>query len=164
MACLLLIATGLARGRAADTRELTLAPIGPAAVEKPGAGTNGTLVVYSAYDVSAHFQGIEQHYYHTDYQLCSKDGHLLRRVHNDSGTVLPGPTGVVLAPGTYRVVAEANGYGKVTVPVVIRAGLTTVVHLEGGGGWKAGTRPPLDSAVLLPSGQRAGWSATVAAR
>lgn len=164
LACLLFVVAGVGSVGAGDNGGLTLAPVGPAAVEKPSAGTNGTLVVYSAFDSSAHFGGIPQHLYHTDYRLCAEDGHSLRTVHNDSGTVVPGPTAVVLAPGNYRVIAQANGYGKVTVPVVVRSGLTTMVHLEGGGNWKAGMRPPIENAVLLPSGQRAGWSASVAAR
>jgi hypothetical protein len=51
---------------------------------------------------------------------------------NDNGTSWEGPAEVQLPPGKYRVVARANGYGTVTVPVTVAAKQTTTVHLEGG--------------------------------
>ena len=159
VASVLLLAVVPAITYAAGRHGLILDTVGPVASATPAPGTNGALVVYSAFDVSGHFQGIPQHLYHTDYEIRSDNDKVLRTVHNDSDTVVPGPAEVVLPPGKYRVVAQANGYGKVIVPVEVRSGLTTIVHLEGGGDWKTGTRPPPENAVLLPSGQRVGWKA-----
>ena len=57
----------------------------------------------------------------------------------------------------YRVVAQANGYGRVTIPVVIEAHQTTVLHLEGGGSWPSEAEFNQTNAVRLPDGQIIGW-------
>jgi hypothetical protein len=88
------------------------------------------LVVYTAPDPHAHFDGTPYHLYYSDYEVRSEDGALVRKVHNDSGSVIEGPVEVNLPAGKYRVHARANGYGWVTVPVLIEAGKVTTVHLE----------------------------------
>jgi hypothetical protein len=97
---------------------------------------------------------------HTDYEIFSEDGKRLRRVHNDSDTMLAGPIRVELPSGTFRVVARANRFGYVTVPVIIRGGKTTVVHLEGGGSWRDRDEMIRVGAVRLPDGRVVGWKAT----
>jgi hypothetical protein len=88
------------------------------------------LIVYTATDPHAHFDGSSYHMYYSDYEVRSEAGDLIKKVHNDSGTVIEGPVEVKLPAGRYRVHARANGYGWVTVPVVIEAGRVTTVHLD----------------------------------
>ena len=147
-------------GCSSDRNALVLAPVGPA----PGqpsttfSSTNGTLVVYSACDVSANWNARDpRRPVYSDYKIFSGDGNLLRAVHNDSGTMLQDAVPVELPPGKYRVVASANGYGRVTIPVVIVACQTTVLHLEGGGAWPDESAFNPTNAVRLPDGQIIGW-------
>lgn len=72
---------------------------------------------------------------HSRYKILSPDGTLLHEIRNDPGNKIGGPTQVPLAAGSYTVVARANGYRTVEVPVVIAGDKTTVLHLEGGGSW-----------------------------
>jgi len=65
----------------------------------------------------------------------------------------------VLQPGKYEVVARANGYGEVTVPVVVEAQRTTVLHLEGGAPWHPRPAFDPDNSVSLPDGRVIGWKA-----
>jgi hypothetical protein len=62
--------------------------------------------------------------------------------------------------GAYLVAARANGYGKVIVPVVIRANQVTRVHLEGSPAWPNGRELAKSNPVLLPGGEIAGWRAS----
>ena len=73
---------------------------------------------------------------------------------------LEGPKRVQLPVGTYRVVARANGYGVVTVPVIIRADQVTTVHLEGGPSWQNRSQLGQSNPVRLPDGEIAGWRAS----
>jgi len=91
---------------------------------------SSALVVYTAPDPHAHFDGTSYHMYYSDYDVRSEDGTLVRKVHNDSGTAVEGPVQVRLPAGRYRVHARANGYGWVIVPVVIEQGKVTTVHLD----------------------------------
>ena len=126
---------GLLSGCTSDRSRLVLDPVGPRSLQTPAINSqNGTLVVYSAYDAGANFNARDPYRpIHSDYKIFSLDGSLLRAVHNDSGTILQDAVPVELPTGKYRVVANANGYGHVTIPVVIEACQTTVLHLEGGG-------------------------------
>lgn len=119
---------------------------------------NGTLVVYSAYDVGANWNARDpRRPVYSDYKIFSRDGNLLRAVHNDSGTMLQNAVPVELPAGKYRVVASANGYGRVTIPVVIEVNQTTILHLEGGGSWPNEAEFNQTNAVCLPDGQIIGW-------
>ena len=139
---------------------LVLDPVGPPPLASPGAGPTGTLMVYSAYEQGAEFNSPYYRRQHSDYQIFSADGKLLQAVHNDSGTLLITPKRIELPVGTYRIVAQANSYGRVTVPVVIGAQQVTPVHLEGNPHWP--NRPELakSNPVRLPDGEIAGWRAT----
>ena len=59
-------------------------------------------------------------------------------------------------PGEYHVIARANGYGYVTVPVIIEARRSTVLHLEGDGSWPDESMFNQTNAVRLPDGQIVG--------
>ena len=115
-------------------------------------------MVYSAYDVDANWNARDpRRPVYSDYKIFSEDGMLLRSVHNDSGTILQNPALAALSAGKYRVVANANGYGHVTIPVFIKAGQTTVLHLEGGDSWPNQAEFNQTNAVRLPDGQIVGW-------
>jgi hypothetical protein len=66
---------------------------------------------------------------------------------------------VELSPGKYQVKARANGYGFVTIPVIVESGQTTTLHLEGGGFWPNESGFNQTNAVRLPDGLIIGWKA-----
>ncbi len=157
---IILSAATLLSSCASGQRELTLNPVGPPSVQASVPSDNGTLVVYSAFEVTAVTPGDYEHRRHyTDYKIFSEDGKLLQVVHNDSNNVLKEAAQVTLSPGTYRIVARANGYGLVTVPVVIERGQVTTVHLEGGGSWENEVARNQTDLVRLPDGRVVGWRA-----
>ncbi len=80
-------------------------------------------------------------------------------VHNDSGKLAEGPEKLELPAGKYLVLARANGYGLVRVPVVIRRGQTTTLHLEGSVWWPASTGIGTSNPVRLPHQEIVGWRA-----
>jgi len=122
---------------------------------------NGTLVVYSAYKVNADFNPRDPYRLeYSDYEIYTAGGKLLRRVHNNSGTILQNPATVELSTGQYRVVARANGYGHVIVPVVIEPGQDTVLHLDGAGSGPAPVVNNPTNVVRLPNGKVVGWQVT----
>ena len=127
------LAGALLAGCATDRNEMVLNPVGPApgqfaATTESGAGS---LVVYSAYDVNPDFNlRDEDRPRYTDYQILTVDGRMLKFVHNDTGTILQRPVSVSLPAGNYRVMARANGLGRVAVPVIIASGQVTSLHLE----------------------------------
>jgi hypothetical protein len=93
--------------------------------------TDGDLVVYSAPRVSWYAQAEYPAY--TDYAIYTRDGQLLRNIDNSTGSFNGYPARVTLRPGEYRVKALAAGGRYTIVPVIIRAGETTVVSLDGAG-------------------------------
>ena len=93
--------------------------------------TDGDLVVYSAPRVSWYAQAEYPAY--TDYTIYAQDGKLLSRIDNSTGSFNGYPARVTLQPGEYRVKALQAGGGYAIVPVIIEAGETTVVSLDGTG-------------------------------
>ena len=152
----------LPSGCAFHERGLVLDPVGPTPTQSATAGSKGSLVVYSAFDVHADFAGTDpDRHRHTDYRIFSEDGALLQVVHNDSGTMLEGPVEVELAVGTYRIAARSNGYGVVSLPLIIAPHQITTVHLEGGASWSNKQAFNQTNAVRLPDGEIVGWRASV---
>jgi hypothetical protein len=94
---------------------------------------------------------------YSNYRIYSQHGKLLRRVQNDNGSNFGSPAEVSLAPGKYRVVARANGFGTVTVPVVISRDRVTTVHLEGGPSVDSAYDDNQNDTVRLPDGDIVGW-------
>jgi hypothetical protein len=140
----------------ASERHIVLAPVGP----PPAAlvqGLEGSLVVYSAAGRNARFSSPPYRVVYSDYELRSRDGKFLQSIHNDTESFAGGPKHVALSAGEYQVFARANGYGYVTVPIVIRPHQTTTVHLAGGG-WTSDSPAPSDS-IRLPGGEVVGWNA-----
>lgn len=150
-------------GCASDRDRLVLDPVGPGPPQSLFASSSaGTLIVYSAYDTGANWNARDPDLpAHSDYKIFSRDGDLLRLVHNDSGAILPAPAPVKLPAGKYRVVASANGYGRVTVTLVIQPRQITVLHLEGGGSWSSEADFNQTNTVRLPDGQVVGWRAAL---
>jgi hypothetical protein len=125
-----------------------------------GASDEGTLLVYSACTRNADFAGRDlRRPEYSDYKIVSTDGKQMQRVHNNTGTIFQDPRPVELAPGKYNIFARVNGYGHLTVPVIIEAGRTTVLHLEGGDPWREESVFNQTNAVRLPDGQIIGWKA-----
>jgi hypothetical protein len=116
---------------------------------------NGFLQVYSATEWIADDDGPSLLKY-TNYQIDAADGTLFKEVPNDDQE----PTRVILPRGTYTVVALSDTSGKVSVPVAIETGKTTVVHLEREKDWKEAPAG-IGSAdlVRLPNGQPIGFRA-----
>jgi hypothetical protein len=155
-------AAALLSGCVTGRNSLVLDAVGPEwsqPVEESSTLTNGTLVVYSAYRISADFDESDpRRPEYSDYKIFTTDGKLLRKVHNKSGTILQDVVPVALAPGKYNVVARANGYGYVTVPVMIVAQEKTILHLEGDSSADQSLFNQTNS-VRLPDGRIVGWKA-----
>ncbi len=155
----LFAAFGLSAGCATCDQHLVLEPVGPSAEPAPVAGTNGSLIVYSAFDGHLTAASDGEHQRYSDFRLLAAGENQAKRIHNDSGTVWEGPVPIVLPPGHYQVLAPANGYGTVTVPVVIAPGLVTTIHLEGGNPWPDKSSFTAANAVHLPDGRIVGLRA-----
>ncbi len=142
-------------------------PVGPAQSPPANASADsstGSLVVYSAYQANADFYRPDPYRpEYSDYKIYTTQGKLVQNVHNNTGTILQDPVTVVLTPGEYKVTAHANGYGKVTVPVIIEQGQRTVLHLDGGGSRADMSVYNQTNAVRLPDGRPIGWKASEAA-
>jgi hypothetical protein len=156
----LLAAATFLSGCASKGTALVLEPVGPPPLATAGKGSSGTLMVYSAYEQGAEFNSPYYRRQYSDYTILSADGRLLQAVHNDSGTLTEAPKRVQLPLDTYRIVARANSYGEVVVPVVIRANQVTTVHLEGSPAWPNGRELAKSNPVCLPDGEIAGWRAS----
>jgi hypothetical protein len=146
-------------GCASHRPALVLDTVGPAPSPSAVAGSTGTLKVFSAFEQGADFNSQLYRRHYTDYEILSADGKRLQRVRNDRGTSVEAPKRVELPVGAYRVVARANGYGEVTVPVVIRADQVTTVHLEGSPSWPNPKQLTESNLVRLPDGEISGWRA-----
>jgi len=157
----LLAVAALVAGCATSQPQLVLDPIGPPLPYSTTGGSQGTLMVFSALDITADFNANPYRHRYTDYSILSANGQqLIKTVHNDKGILSEGPRKVGLPVGTYRIVARANGYGDVTVPVVICTGQLTTVHLEGSPWWPNPSEIANSNPVRLPHGEIAGWRAT----
>jgi hypothetical protein len=156
LALALILAAAGWSGCTTERPGLVLAPVGPAVVPASTSKADGQLLVFSAHDPEPHFNSLPYEVFYTDYVLVAPDSKP-RTIHNNPNPSVPGPTPVPLPAGAYRVIARANGYGTVTVPVVIAPHQTTTVRLDSEGTWQpalAGT-----NVVRLPDGEIVGCSA-----
>jgi hypothetical protein len=160
-ASLLAVVTGLlVTGCASNRNHLTLDTVGPSGQLTGADAATGTLVVYSAFKRNADFDSRDPYRQeYSDYKILTDNGHLLHKVHNNSGTIFQDVVSVSLSPGKYQVEARANGYGFVTVPVVVEAQHSTVLHLEGGSPWPDTSAFNQSNTVRLPDGQIVGYRA-----
>jgi len=174
-ACLtgLAIAALFTAGCASAPRIVSLDQVGPNPSAVPMNGQDGFLEVYSAREgvlvnvngeVFAWNSDFGRNEFlhgtaHTDYSIYGADGRLVERVRNSAGMNDSNPAMVRLAPGVYRVEAESEDYNDVTLPVVmpvsIRPGMRTAVHLDGQ--WNPGARARDYELVRLPDGRFVGW-------
>ena len=130
-------------GCATPTKTVVLEPVGPAPFGRSESVSEGNLEVYSAREralghivasdvVEEEGGGYESA--HTDYTIYTTDGKVVKEVHNARNVNDPNPARVSLPAGQYRIQANAEaGNGWTTpfeIPVVIKPGLETVVHLE----------------------------------
>jgi len=96
---------------------------------------------------------------HTPYVICNENGAVLRRVLNRADPNEAVPMLIELPAGDYQVRADAKEYNDVAraviVPVTIRGGMTTAVHLDGN--WQTVTASDSLRVVLLPNGNPVGW-------
>ena len=145
-------------GCASNEKPIVLAPVGPRPARAESGKPTGALMVFTALVQTGHLTDMPYHRYHSDYDVVSADGKFSTRIHNDTGSVVEGPVTVNLPPGRYQVKARANGYGTVTVPVVIASGQVTTIHLDSDA---RGAETPSQTAdaVRLPDGQIVGWQA-----
>jgi hypothetical protein len=154
-------ATSLA-GCAAHGSGLVLDPVGPPPLSSSATGPDGTLRVFSAFEQGADFNSATYCRHFTDYKVLSANGRLVQAVQNNTSAMVAAPKRVELPPGTYRVVARANGYGQITVPVIIKPGQVTTLHLEGGSAWANREALATSNPVRLPGGEIAGWRSVTA--
>jgi hypothetical protein len=155
---IVIVACAFLSGCATGKNGLVLNTVGPPMPQPTAAiSTNGTLVVYSAYEDDVYSSSDPYRPKYSDYRIFTADGRLLQRVHNNSGTILHDPVSLELQPGKYNVIARANGYGYVTVPVMIVARENTILHLEGDVSWPDESAFNQTNAVRLPDGRIIGW-------
>lgn len=141
------------------SQPVAVSPVGPAPVSFNHTGERGYLRVFSA--TETHVIAENTYYYpHTSYTIFDESGAVVKYVRNHTGSTDESPTLVAIPSGTYNIVAESESYGRMTVPVVIKDGQTTVVHLDRN--WRL--TPQLASngmagkLVRLPDGEAIGWS------
>lgn len=135
---------------------VVLAPVGPNPACFQTTTGNGQLEVFSA--LSGHVEGDNPTWYrHTDYYICNYQGKGLEHVDDATGHYSQSPRIITLPAGRYIVKARAKGILRTDVPVVIKPGETTEVHLDGN--WQP---PAITSAMELvntPAGYPVGWRA-----
>ena len=138
-------------------QRVVVAPVGPPPQVPASRASEGGLVIYSALETGPTADSDSAHF-HSGYRIYSADEKPLKWVNNRVATYSEDPEAVSLPPGYYRVAARAAGFGTVTVPVVIEAGKTTSVHLDGSKLTSARQSSPSDF-VCLPDGFVIGWRA-----
>jgi len=131
--------------------------VGPAPYASSSAASNGQLEVFSA--LEGHAEGDNPTWFqHSDYYLYTPERKLLKHVWNTIGHYEQAPKWITLPAGTYIVKARAKDYFWVELPVLIRSGQSTVVHLDDMWTPPAGTQKT--KVVYAPDGHPVGWSAT----
>ncbi len=152
--CLIVLASGCAF----DRHVVLQTAVGPAPLVPGSRSPEGGLTVYSALDLGTPGEP-DNVYYHSGYKIYSLDGKMVKDVNNKVGpTYIEDPATVSLPPGRYNVVARAAAFGTVSVPVVIEAGKTTSVHLDGSE-LTSGRQTSASDFVRLPDGLIIGWRA-----
>ena len=153
-----MLAGTLLIGCASFKNDLVLNTVGPAPSSTvPAKSGQGTLTVYSANKVNADFNSLDPNRReYSDYRIFDSHRKLIKWVHNVTNDILQRPVPVELPAGKYFVAARANGYGIVTVPVIIEANQETVLRL-GGTEWPDESAFNSTNAVRLPDGEIVGW-------
>jgi hypothetical protein len=133
--------------------------VGPKSLAAHSYSGKGYLMVYSETDEIHVGDGIP-YYIHTSYNIQTPDARTVKWVPNHVGDMDEAPQLVSLPSGNYQIVAESADYGQVRIPVLIQAGHTTKIHMEGKGSWKP-QKPAVANAGLVrfPDGEPIGWLA-----
>ena len=139
---------------------VALPPVGPSPYGSTESASTGLLQVDTA--VKCYCYDRQSYCVHTDYGIYDANGDRVRSVRNAAGFHTLDPAVVRLAPGSYSIVAWADGYELVKVPVVIRPGRVTVVNLEAGKE-KRFPEAMADEMVRMADGRIVGWSANAEA-
>jgi hypothetical protein len=137
-----------------STTPTAFAPVGPNPAAFQATGANGQLEVFSA--LSRRIEGDNPTWYqHSDYYVCDSRGRRLEHVDNNTGYYDQSPRLINLPPGKYLVKARAIDMVQAEVPVVIKPGEITRVHLDGN--WRPLAETPDTSVVKSPAGYPIGW-------
>jgi len=140
------------------SKPVILSPVGPEP-ENHAAAFKGYLQVYS--DTETHVIGDGPPYYtHTGYSIYDRSGVREKYVPNHIGDMDESPMLVRVPVGTHFVVAESSAYGRVTIPVMIKASRKTVVHLDRN--WRPALDARSNNLVRLPDGEAVGWAGATA--
>jgi hypothetical protein len=129
--------------------------VGPGPLKWAGKSPRASLIVYTA--TECHPDGGTYYYPHQGYLIYTEAGRLLESVANHVGTMDQAPAIVPLPPGNYTILAPAEGYGRIRVPVQIEPHRPTVVYLDRQWQPPAGTDPA--TLVRMPGGPAIGWRA-----
>ena len=138
------------------SRSITMSSVGPdtLAYDPASLHDTGYLKVYS--DTRCRVLGDGPPYYtHTGYNIYELSGKRIKYVRNHIGDMDQSPASVKIAAGKYNVVAQSSSYGRVTVPVVVKPGRTTELHLDRS--WRLPPDTDTNSVVCLPNGEAVGW-------
>jgi hypothetical protein len=158
-AAMIIIGGALLMGCAGMKNDLVLDTAGPMPGQVAPVGSGpGNLIVYSAGKVNADFNSRDPNRReYSDYKILDSNKKLMRHVHNVTEDIFQGAVSVELPPGKYYVVARSNGYGVVTVPVIIASAQQTILHLDGENAWPNESSFNQNNAVRLPDGEVVGW-------
>ncbi|HSY18786.1 MAG TPA: hypothetical protein VK815_10650 [Candidatus Acidoferrales bacterium] len=150
----LICAAGISLLAGCASQPVALSPVGPEPENHASTAGIGYLQVFS--DTETHVIGDGPPYYpHTGYNIYDQSGARIKYVPNHIGNMDESPTLVRVPAGNMKIVAESSAYGRVTVPVVIEGGRTTVVHLDRE--WQPSSNAASNKLVRLPDGEAVGW-------
>jgi hypothetical protein len=140
------------------SQPVAVSPVGPEPASQAAYVPSGYLKVFS--DTEEHVIGDGPHYYpHMGYNIYDNAGKRVEYVPNHIGNMDETPTLVRIPVGDYKVVAESSAYGRVTVPIIVQSGKTTVLHLDRG--WRPASNISSTEVVRLPDGEAVGWSSAL---
>jgi hypothetical protein len=169
-----LIMTCMAGAASAATYNI-LEPVGPAPTGPSAPVSGGNLQVYSARERAPIDPNLEEFFAneygkneclyekaHTGYVIYAPDGQIIKKIKNARGLYDEIPALVTLPAGTYKIEAlgELNDgeVFKTNIPIVIKSGQMTVIHLESD--WRpAGKTVDPQSVVRMYDGRMVGWRA-----
>ena len=158
----LCLVAGLLSGCLQAPTPAVLERVSPSTATAAAPAEKGTLMVFSAFETGLpspnEIDPDINHY--SDYEIRREGGTLVAQVKNRSGALGAGPATIELATGNYELIAEANGYSRVAIPISIARDQMTAIHLEGGG---MPSHPAEFSETFLvrgPNGRVVGWCAT----
>jgi hypothetical protein len=122
------------------------------------AQATGQLQVFSALERNDEGDNLDW-YQHTDYSIYNMHGKRVMHVGNTVGHYEGAPRVVSLPPGRYIVAAEAKDALRVRVPVEIKRGRLSRIHLDDR--WNLPPDTPTGRWVSMPSGAPVGWRADI---